>query len=192
MSSSSIVIPESATTVAFTWNAEEHVRALRAIFRHLLIPAWIKVLVGLCLGILAALVLAAVVTAASAETALASVLPWVIIAGLWILFVWQLNPRLNARAWAKRHVSGDKTITQRFTPQGLETSSDAGTSLTRWHVIRRVVETESFLLLYLSWQYAVFVPKRALSPEQFSAIRARLEQVLAADVLRFRENIYVG
>jgi hypothetical protein len=55
-----------------------------------------------------------------------------------------------------------------------------------------VVETDSFLLLYLSWQYAVFVPKRALNPEQFSAIRARLEQVLSADILRFRENIYVG
>jgi hypothetical protein len=189
MSSSSVIIPDSATTVTFTWNAEEHVRAVRAIFRHLLMPAWVKVLVGLCLGILALLLLIGVLTAESPATALVALLPWVIIAGLWILFIWQLTPRLNARTWARRHVAGDKTITQRYTPEGLETASNAGSSITRWHVIRRVVETDEFVLLYFTWQTAAFVPKRALNPEQFSAIRARLEHVLPSDKLRFRENI---
>lgn len=192
MSSASVVIPDAATTVVFTWNAQEHVRAVRLIFRNLLIPTWLKILGWLSVSIMAATLLIGFLTAPSINLTFMAVLPWLIILALWMLLIWQLSPRLNARAWAKHHTVGDQTITQRFTTEGLETTSHAGSSLTRWHVIRRVIETDEFLLLYFTWQCAVFVPKRALSAEQYAAIRARLEQVLPVGTLRFRENMPTG
>lgn len=189
MSSPSVVIPDSATTVTFTWNGEEHVRAVRAIFRNMLVPSWLKVVGRISLSMLAATLLIGFLGAPRIDLTFMAVLPWLIILALWMLVIWQLSPRLNARAWAKRNTAGDQQITQRFTTDGLETTSHAGSSLTHWHMIKRVIETDAFLLLYFTWQCAVFVPKRALSAEQYAAIRARLAQVLDANALRFRENL---
>ena len=186
MTASSVIIPEHSTAVTFTWNAAEHGRAVRAIFLNALVPKALKVGFWLGLCLIGVVSLLAILAAHDPATTLVAMLPWLVLLVFWFAVLWWLNPWFSARSWAKRHPEGHRDVMYRFAADGMEAESHVGSSVTRWHVIKRIIETDEFLLSYLTWQCAMYLPKRALSAEQYAAIRLRLEQVLPAEVLKFR------
>jgi hypothetical protein len=186
MTAFSVIIPEHSTAVTFTWYAAVHVRAERAKFLNALVPKALKVGFWLALCLIGVVSLMAIVAAHDSITNLVALLPWLVLLVFWFALLRWLNPWLSARSWAKRHPEGHRDVTYRFAADGMEAESHAGSSVTRWYVIKRVIETDEFLLLYLTWQCAIYLPKRALSPEQYAAIRLRMEQVLSAEILRFK------
>ena len=175
----------SGPVITVEWTAREHARAVRAIMTNrsgsafLKIGFWVLVVVGLLLLIVGGL------TALDGSSWFAGVLPWLLVLLLWIAFIHWLGPFLSARAWARSHPEGHRTITYRFGDDGLYSESYLGSTIIRWHAIRRVVETSESLLLYLGWQRAVFIPRRALDPEAHALIRLHLERHVDMQRLRF-------
>ena len=135
-----------AYTFRFQWDMGEHIRAARAVTRHLQGNRF-RIVFGL-LPVLALIALTAVVIGPSEGRLerLAAIVPWLLVLGLWFVFLLWGVPYLNAWQF-KRHDPSAKT--EMF----------------------RVIEDEG-ILLYYNPRCAHYLPKRTIAgPEELEAVR---------------------
>jgi hypothetical protein len=67
----------------------------------------------------------------------------------------------------------------RFTPEGASVVSGSSSASFPWSSVIRVVETSDYLLVFVADAIAHPVPKRALSAQQLSSLRAGLREWVA-------------
>ena len=80
-------------------------------------------------------------------------------------------------------------VTQRIvvTDDGIRVRGRITATDVRWDMLTRVVETRRFFLFFLSKIQAVYLPKRAIQPEEVDVLRRTLRQHIegrATELLR--------
>jgi hypothetical protein len=97
----------------------------------------------------------------------------VVVLGAMALGVW-------AYPWLQARQAKDATEQSwRFSPSGAEVRSSLASASLSWQAVRRVVEDPDYFLLFVSDSMAHPIPKRALTVEQQSTLRAGLREWLA-------------
>ena len=109
------------------------------------------------------------------EETFLNIKPMLIFAPLWGLFVWGA-PRLSARIQYRKQPSAHGQKSVLFDGWGVHGKWKGGTSEVEWQNYLRYVESKSLFILYQSPILFSFVPKRAMTPEQISELRALVQQ----------------
>ena len=179
--------PESPLVYHFEWDRREHRRAFAQISRHALFRRWVRILLRIGLALLL-LMLALAFWGAEGRRGsfLLGLAPWLLILGLWVVFLRYGNGWMSARGWAKRHPPGNRSVTCRITREGVESSSYSSEALLKWAGLHRVVETEEFVLYFYTWQCAQFLPKRVVP--NVAELRRVLRIYLAAKKLELIDD----
>ena len=87
-------------------------------------------------------------------------------------------PRLRARQFARKCLPGYATTTVRADAAGVDLRwTDSGAQL-GWATFLCAVEADEFFLLYQSEKSSIYLPKRALSPEQLVQLQVLIQEHL--------------
>jgi hypothetical protein len=161
-----------AYTFRFQWDMGEYIRAARAVTRHLQGNRF-RIVFGV-LPVLASIALAAAVISPSEGRLerLAAIVPWLLVLGLWFLFLLWGVPYLNAWQF-KRHDPSAKTEMFRVIEnEGIQSGTGLSRVALKWEGIGRVIETPEFFLFYYNPRCAHYLPKRTIAgPEELEAVR---------------------
>jgi YcxB-like protein len=167
----------SEHTYRFLWDRAEYRRANKAILSHAMLAPWLRIalrafmwVIGIGLG----LWLAATLLAGN-WPALARSTPWLVLIVGWFLFLRYGTAWLSIRAWEKRHPPGAREITVSIGENGFYTASHPGELRLKWDALLQVVATEEFILFYITWQIAHYLPKRAVPASDFESLWALLK-----------------
>jgi hypothetical protein len=97
-----------------------------------------------------------------------------------VIFVGAMALAFWAYPWLQARQAKDATEQSwRFTPTGAEVKTPLASATLSWQAVRRVVEEPEYILLFVSDSMAHPIPKRALTVEQQSTLRAGLREWLA-------------
>lgn len=161
----------------YDYDRAEFIRAQRAAVRHAesrFLARGPIVIGGLAL---CAAIAAALVSHDGWANILARLVPWLLIIALWLAMFSRMVGFMAARQHEKLQDSRHPTVAV-LDESGHEVTSFSGTVRRHWSAIGRVVETEEFLLLYFTKQFAVFLPKRAIPANELPSVRGLLREKL--------------
>jgi len=101
---------------------------------------------------------------------LASALPWLVFAGIWVLFVpFSLRRGMRKRVAKMVLESQNDGIVGKhrlsLTSKAMTDKTDSGKTKTRWAEVRRIVATNQYVFIYIDANVAHIVPKRAFPDE---------------------------
>ena len=171
-------------TVAFQLSKREHWAASRAVQRGTLAYK-----LGLILfGVLPVIILVVTMAGGASLWSAITANPFGILAGPVLLVVgFPLLQYWSVWTYHRNHptLRGEQSFS--FTPTHLKMSGPLHNTDLDWGAVRRVVETPSFFLFYISKTTAYFLPLRAIPSGDLRALREQLTQWLPGRVA-FRER----
>ncbi|HEX8391508.1 MAG TPA: YcxB family protein [Longimicrobium sp.] len=159
--------------VRFEWNRAEFLRSWDATHRHSrILPPWVG---WAFLALLYASTIRRYIQTPADAVRVAA------ITGA-ILFVCWLIPNLAARQLARmkeREIGPDgRSIVTTFSDRGVRRSNGKGDAFFAWASLRRVVETEEFVLIFYHWGNAFFIPRRTIAPHTLAELRGIIRRHL--------------
>jgi YcxB-like protein len=162
----------------FDYDRAEFIRALRVVAKHA--ESRFMRRAPLVLGGLA--VAAAIGYALAPGEAwavnLLRLVPWFLIGALWFALFRRFLGPATARQYEKQHEDWKHPIVAALNESEFEVTAFSGTTLRRWDAMPRAVETEEFLLFFITKQQAIYLPKRAIPPGDLPAVRRLLREKL--------------
>ena len=163
-------------TYSFEFARSEHVRACYAIHRHAMRGRWTKRLTRVGLFLFAVFVVINM-AADIGRGQFPAMIPALIVL-MALPFAPVLNGYLAARQWEKVNPIGHRTVTVGFDRDRFHTASYVGSVDLRWPAVKQIVETPTFLLVYVADRVAYYVPKRTIPTEDLTAIRQLLRSLI--------------
>jgi hypothetical protein len=162
-------------TYGFEFDRREHVRACRAISRHAARTRVLRYVWRIGLGVFAMFVLINM-AADLARGSFPAMLPALLIVVVATTVLPALSGYVAAQQWERLNRAGHRRVEFAFDGAGFRNTSHRGTLEIRWEAVMQVVETRDFLLFYITWQTASYLPTRAVPdlPALREAIRARV------------------
>lgn len=154
----------------FRWTQEDHVRAQRAVTRHMIGGTWIKVLPIATIAVILFLVVYVLISPRKAETA-AVVLPYALVLALVSVSLRWWAPRFAARRVAREDPSVKGEIRHTVSDSGFKVRGLAASVDLTWEHLAQVVETPEFFLYYYTKQWAYYTPKRAIPVADLAPLR---------------------
>jgi hypothetical protein len=168
----------------FTWTPRDHVRAHRAIVRHMVGGWWLKKLpLALALFIGACVLIIIAVAGERRVQALTNAAPWIVILVLWIWFLTWGTPWLAARRLQKQDPSVQGPFRHAVSERGFAVRTVAASIDLTWAHIVQVVETPEFLLFYYTKNCAYYTPRRAIPETDLTSLRADLRGYLSGKAI---------
>ena len=175
---------------SFPFNRREWTQASRAI---LLVTVrrlwWLYSLITLVFLAVAVLPIVQVVLRQGPfAQAVLSGLPWVILLAFWAWLIYFGAPAWAARQIERRYPAFAGQQVRTLSHDGLRWISPGSTQEYQWSAVYRVVETDEFVLIFVTTQAAQFIPKRLITPEQLLQLRALLAEALPAERLHLMRS----
>ncbi|HEU4885449.1 MAG TPA: YcxB family protein [Longimicrobium sp.] len=162
----------------FDYDRAEFIRAQRMVAKHG--ESRFMRRAALVLGGLA--VAAAIASALAPDGAwavtLARLVPWLLIVALWFLLFRRFLGPAAARQYEKQYQDWKHPIVAALNEAEFEVTAFSGTTLRRWDVMPRAVETREFLLFFIAKQFAMYLPKRVIPADDLPAVRRFLREKL--------------
>lgn len=167
----------------FTWTPRDHVRAHRAIVRHMVGGWWQKKLPAIAFFIVACVLIIAATAGDRRAAALAKAAPWIVILVLWIGFLKWGMPWLVARRLQKQDPSVRGLFRHSVSEDGFAVRTVAASVDLTWAHIIQVVETPDFLLFYYTKNCAYYTPRGAIPDSDLAALRADLRRYVSGKAI---------
>jgi hypothetical protein len=104
--------------------------------------------------------------------------PLIYLAGVYLLIVFVL-PYFSARSNFRSQKALQQTTNYTFSEEGIQTESETASSRTDWSNVHQVVETGSYLFVYLAKNLRYVIPKRCVPDAEELVV---LRQILRAGV----------
>jgi hypothetical protein len=163
---------------SFDYQRAEFIRAQRKVVKHGESRFMRRAPVVLGALAVAALIASALAPHEAWAVDLVRLVPWLLIGALWFVLVLRFMGPAAARQYEKQHEDWKHPIVAALTESEYEVTAFSGTTLRRWDAMPRLVETDEFLLFYISKPCAMYLPKRVIPPDDLPAVRRFLREKL--------------
>jgi hypothetical protein len=177
-------MPDSIANVEVqhAWDAKSHAYAQRAVWRYTKVGRWLRAFAYVTIAVAGILMLGLWVgTEGSVRHRLLAALPWLVVAGLWVMLLRGGFPWLSRFSARQSMVDPNQPLIDTVSAAGYSRRQSGSEFRVPWQDIKRVVETPQLFLFFHTANCAYYIPKTALSDMQQQAVRAIVRERMAPE-----------
>jgi len=168
--------------IQHSWDAKWHAYAQRAVWRYTRVGRWLRGVAYVTIAVAGLLmILLWLGTEGPLGNRFLAALPWLVVAGLWVMLLRGGFPWLSRFSARQSMVDPNKPLIDTVSAAGYSRRQSGSEFRVPWQDIKRVVETPQLFLFFHTANCAYYIPKSALSDAQQQVIRAIVRDRVAPE-----------